>query len=71
MSDRTWLVMSAQELPKNNGRSFDSNAVGLTQVEAEAEAVRRNAVEKAAGHKGITWFPAEDPMAALARMMKR
>ncbi len=60
--------MSGVDVAKNNGTSFTSNAVDLTEEEAVAEAKRRNAVEKAAGNTGIDWFPAENPMAVMARM---
>ena len=65
---RSWIVMSSVEVAKNNGRSFETNATNLTEAEADAEAARRNKVEKDAGHKGITWFKCEDPMAALKRL---
>lgn len=64
----SWMVMSAVIFGENNGTCFDSNATGLsTEAQATAEAKRRNAAEAAAGHTGITWFPAEDPMAVLQR----
>ncbi|MFZ3482014.1 hypothetical protein [Sphingomonas sp. 3-13AW] len=65
----TWLVMASVEISKNNGLSFDANATGLTEGAAKAEASRRNAVEKAAGHVGVDWFPAQDPLAMMASQM--
>jgi hypothetical protein len=52
----------------NAKRSFDSNAVDLTEEEAKAEAARRNAVEIAAGHKSVDWFPCRNPLAMLKDM---
>ena len=65
----TWIVMASVELGRNDGVSFDTNAIDLTEAEAVAEAARRNAVEKAAGHVGVDWFPAQDPIAMMASKM--
>jgi hypothetical protein len=65
----TWIVMASVEPARNNGVSFDTNAVDLTEDAAKTEAARRNAVEKAAGHVGVDWFPAQDPIAMMASQM--
>lgn len=65
----SWIVMAGIEVRINNGVSFEKNAVGLTEKEAEAEAARRNQVEKEAGHIGILWFPSEDPMVAIMKKL--
>jgi len=64
-----WIVMPSTDLLRNNGVSFETNATGLTEDEANKEAARRNAVEKAAGHVGVDWFPARDPLAMMAASM--
>lgn len=61
-----WLVMSATE--PGSKRSFDTNAVGLTEGQADAEAIRRNQIEKDAGNSKTMWFKCEDPMAVMKRM---
>jgi hypothetical protein len=66
MSD--WMVMASVDPMKNNGTSFPRNATQLTEAEAIAEADRRNQVEKAEGHRGVSWFPARDPMSMLKSM---
>lgn len=65
----TWIVMASVELGRNNGVSFETNATDLSEEAAGAEAARRNAVEKAAGHVGVDWFPAQDPIAMMAAQM--
>lgn len=55
-----WMVMSATELDGddfNQKRCFERNALDLTEAEARAEADRRTAVERSAGHRNVTWFP--------------
>ena len=64
-----WIVMSAVDVGKNNGVSFETNATGLTEAEADKEAIRRNKVEKAAGHRGVRWFKAQDPIFLFKTMM--
>jgi hypothetical protein len=58
-----YMVMSGIEITgrnSNQDRCFDLNATGLPTMEAaEAEAARRNAAEKAAGHDNVTWFAME------------
>lgn len=54
-----WIVMAATELTSrdsNRERCFDRNATGLTEAEAHKEAMRRNEVERAAGHENVFWY---------------
>ena len=45
---------------KNRKTCFELNAVNLPDMEtAQKEADRRNAVEKAAGHSNVHWYPSE------------
>jgi hypothetical protein len=64
-----WIVMPSIEPGRNNGVSFETNATGLDETAARTEADRRNAAEKAAGHVGVDWFPAQDPLALMAARM--
>jgi len=65
----SWIVMASVDPVRSNGTSFDTNAVDLTEDAAKTEAARRNGVEKAAGHVGVDWFPAQDPIAMMASQM--
>lgn len=65
----TWIVMASVEPARSNGVSFDANAVALDEASARKEAARRNAVEREAGHVGVDWFPARDPIAMMAEKM--
>lgn len=70
-----YYVMSATTLAgrsTNRARCFETNAVDIaTMAEAEVEATRRNAVERAAGHTNVDWFPAEMPdMEEMMRLVQ-
>lgn len=55
-----YMVMAATTLDgksSNRARCFELNATNIaTKAEAEAEAVRRNKVERAAGHSNVEWY---------------
>ena len=60
-----WTVIAKIDPIRNNGSLFEEDAKGLTEVEAEAEAQRRNIAERREGHVGIDWVPAKDRIEAL------
>lgn len=71
-----WMVMAGVEMLTrgcNRKTCFELNATDLPdEATAEAEAKRRNEIEKRAGHDNVTWFPSEQlDMAALMARMKR
>ena len=69
-----WLVMAGVEMTSANSNQktcFELNATDLPTLEAaKAEAERRNAVEREAGHTNVLWYPMEqlDIAALMARM---
>lgn len=69
-----YIVMAGVEITaKNSNREtcFESNAVDIpTEAEAEIIAAQRNAVEKAAGHTNVMWFPCPDMETMLAQMRR-
>jgi hypothetical protein len=70
--NKDWIVASATTVDERGWpkRSFERNAVGLTESEARAEATRRNAIEEANGNKGrVDWFPCEDPRVVVRRVI--
>ena len=72
-----WLVMAGVEHTSSNSNRetcFELNATDLPSEEAaKVEAERRNAIEHAAGHTNVLWFPMEqiDPAELLRRAMER
>lgn len=57
-----WIVMSGGRF--NSPRAFDSNATNLAdEAAAEAEAKRRNEIERAAGRSedDVLWFAHDAP----------
>lgn len=65
-----FIVMSGVEVaPGKPMKStlFATNAVGLTEAEATAEAKRRTAAEAEIGHSHITWFSCPDMQEMLAQ----
>lgn len=58
-----WMVMASTTLTTSNSnqkRCFDTNATDLASKElATAEAERRNAAEREAGHGNVFWFACE------------
>lgn len=67
-----FMVMAGVEMTAANSSRetcFERNAIDLPSMEAaEAEAERRNAIERAAGHTNVLWFPMEQiDYAALMR----
>lgn len=60
-----WIVMAGVEITaKNPSRAtcFDSNATNLPdEATANAEAERRNRIEKEAGHTNVLWYAMEWP----------
>lgn len=62
----TWMVRAKVDPILNDGSVFeDDGPSGLTEVEAEREAQRRNVEERRAGFKGIDWFPHRDRVEAM------
>lgn len=68
-----WIVMSGGRFGAQ--RAFETNAVDLAdEAAAEAEATRRNEIERAAGRDedDVLWFAINQPtMEELMAMMKR
>lgn len=71
-----YMVSSAVTMLKrgdNTARCFETNALDFpTLEEAQIEADRRNAMELAAGHTNVEWYPSEQlDMAEIMRRFNR
>jgi hypothetical protein len=72
MTTSKWMVSAAITLTGkslNRETCFKLNAIDIaTEAEAKAEAKRRNAIERKAGHTNVNWYPS--PMLDIAALMR-